>query len=68
MRRDIEFPERIISLERTDVFEIPARAKRAARAIEDRNGSILIGIEFKKGGCQRIRTLGSIALRASGRS
>ena len=51
-------PERIIGIERADVFEIPARAKRAARAIEHRNGGILVGIEFKKGGGQRIRAFG----------
>src|ERR1700738_2098666 len=57
-RWDVEFAERIISIERTDVFEIPARAKRAARAVEHRDRSILISIKFKKGGCQRIRTHG----------
>src|SRR5262249_29817806 len=45
--RDIEFAQGIIG-----------RAKRAARAIEDRDASILVGIEFKKRGCQRIRALG----------
>src|SRR5262249_2242190 len=56
--RDIELAQRIIGIERAHVFEIPARAKRAARAIENRDAGILIGIEFEKGGGQRVRTFG----------
>src|SRR5262249_48903576 len=57
-RRDIELAQRMVGIERADVFEIPARAKRAARAIEDGNAGVLIGIEFEKGGGQRIRAFG----------
>src|SRR5262245_22375356 len=53
-----ELAQRIIGIERADVFEVPARAKRAARAIEDSDASIPIGIELKKGGWQRIRAFG----------
>jgi hypothetical protein len=56
--RDVEFAQRIIGVERAHVFEVPARAKRAARAVEDRDASVLVGIEFKKRGCQRIRACG----------
>jgi hypothetical protein len=53
-RRDIELAERIIGIERAHVFEIPAGAKRPARAVEHGDGGILVGIEFKKRGGQRI--------------
>src|SRR5262249_46253412 len=56
--RDIELAQRMVGIERAHVFEIPARPKRAARAIENRDAGILIGIEFKKGGGQRIRAFG----------
>src|SRR5262249_18420038 len=57
-RRDIELAQRMVGIERAHVFEIPARAKRAARAVEDRAPSTLVGIEFEKGGPQRIRAFG----------
>src|SRR5262245_30108377 len=57
-RGDIELAQRIVGIERAHVFEIPARAKRAARAIENRDAGIPIGIEFEKGGGQRIRAFG----------
>src|SRR5262249_48431430 len=55
---DIELAQRIVGIERAHVFEIPARAKRAARAIENRDAGILVGIEFEKGGGQRVRACG----------
>src|SRR5262249_21695734 len=45
--RDIELAKRIICVERADVFEVPARTKGATRAIEDRNRSILVSVEFE---------------------
>src|SRR5262245_6191220 len=56
--RDVELAQRIIGIERADVFEIPAGAERPARAVEHRHRRILVGIEFEKGGGQRIRALG----------
>src|SRR5262249_20669685 len=47
-RGNIELTERILSIQRADVFQIPAGAERASRAIEHRNRGVLVGIEFEK--------------------
>ncbi len=41
-------------IKRADIFEVPAGAKRATRAVEHGNGGILVGVEFKKGRGQSI--------------
>src|SRR5262249_37328453 len=57
-RRNIELAERIICVERADIFEIPAPAKSAARALEHPNLSIAVAVDGKKGLCERIGALG----------
>src|SRR5580658_2151706 len=51
---DVELAQRILVVERADIFEIPAGAERAARAIEDRDRCRLVGVEGKKSGSERI--------------
>ena len=55
--RNIELVERMIGIERRDVFEIPARAERAARPVEHRDRRVLCGVELQEGGSQLIRAV-----------
>ena len=48
----------MIGVERAHVFEIPAGAKRPARAIEHGDGGILVRIEFQKRRRQRVGACG----------
>ena len=52
--RNIELAERMCGIKRADIFEVPAGAERAARAVEHRDRGIFVGVEFKKGRGQRI--------------
>src|SRR5262245_25735792 len=46
---DVELTQRIVGVERAYIFEVPAGAEGAARAIEHRDRRLSVGVEFEEG-------------------